>query len=187
MDSTSPTLLRRVRDKADNDAWERFVQLYTPLLVLWSRRAGLSESDTSDLVQEVLTLLLRKLPDFQYDGQGTFRGWLRTVTLNKWRELQRKRKESPLGHEDNRLEELSDDSSVGFWERDYQQFLVGRALELMQSHFEPATWRACLLTISEGRPTAEVATELGISEASVYQARSRVLRRLREELAELLE
>lgn len=187
MDDTSPTLLSRVRNTADQQAWQRFVQIYTPLLVHWSRMAGLSDSDAADLVQEVLTLLLRKLPDFDYDGQGSFRGWLRTVTLNKWRELQRKKRARPLGPDDDRLDELPAASSMLFWEKDYQQFLVDRAVEAMQAHFEATTWRACMLTVSAGRPAGEVARELGISEASVYQARSRVLRRLRTELAGLLE
>jgi RNA polymerase sigma-70 factor (ECF subfamily) len=187
MDTTSLTLLARVRDTSDRAAWERFIQLYTPLLVHWSRKSGLNEVDSDDLVQEVMALLLRKLPDFRHDGQHTFRGWLRTVTLNKWRELQRKRRARPLGPDDDLLDGLPRESSVAFWEVEYQQFLVARALEVMRSNFEPATWQACMLTVCGGRSASEAAEELQISEASVYQARSRVLRRLREELAELLE
>ncbi len=187
MDTTSLTLLARVRDTSDQTAWERFVQLYTPLLVHWSRKAGLNDVDADDLVQEVLGLMLRKLPDFRHDGQHTFRGWLRTVTLNKWRELQRKRRARPLGSDDDLLDDLSQESSVAFWEVEYQQFLVARALEVMRANFEPATWQACMLTVCGGRSAGEAAKELNLSEASVYQARSRVLRRLREELVELLE
>lgn len=187
MDKTSATLLARVRDRTDQAAWERFVQLYTPLLVFWGRKAGLADADVRDLVQEVLALLVRKLPEFQYDGQQTFRGWLRTVTLNKWRELYRKRRPSPIGAETDILADLPAEASVSFWKKDYDDLLIRRALELMQQHFEPQTWRACLETVVNGRSAAEVAKDLGISEASVYQARSRVLRRLREELAELME
>jgi RNA polymerase sigma-70 factor (ECF subfamily) len=187
MDTTSPTLLARVRNTTDQAAWERFVQLYTPLLVQWSRKAGLNDADAADLVQEVLALLLRKLPEFKYDGQGKFRAWLRTVTLNKWRELQRKRRAKPLGSDDDLLAELPQESSVAFWEKDYRQILIARALEVMRANFEDKTWRACMMTVSGGLSAGEAAKELGISEASVYQARSRVLRRLREELVELLD
>lgn len=187
MHTTSPTLLHRVRDPGDKAAWERFVRLYTPLLAQWSKQAGLSETDTADLIQEVLVLLLGKLPDFDFDGQKTFRGWLRTVAINKWRSLQRKRREQTLGSDDGRLHELPDESSILFWERDYQQLLVNRALELMQNSFEPTTWKACLLTVSTGRTAADVGQELGISPAAVFTARSRVLRRLRAELGELME
>ena len=124
MVSTSATLLARMRDPSDHSAWERFTQLYTPLLVYWSRKAGLTEPDLCDLVQEVYALLLKKLPEFEYDGQGTFRGWLRTVTLNKWREMNRKRHPTPVGPDDERLNNLPEQASVAFWETEYQEFLV---------------------------------------------------------------
>lgn len=187
MDSTSPSLLLRLRDRADQEAWSRFVQLYTPLLVHWGRRAGLADADLRDLVQEVFTLLLAKLPEFEYDERQTFRGWLRTVTLNKWRELSRKRRIDPVSSHALLWSELPDDATVNFWEQEYNEVLVARAMHLMQRHFAPQTWRACLETVVQGRSAADVAAELGISEASVYQARSRVLRRLREDLGELLE
>ncbi|MGE3408455.1 MAG: RNA polymerase sigma factor [Pirellulales bacterium] len=187
MSTTSPTLLHRVRNAADNAAWKQFVNLYTPLLAEWCQAAGLSEADTADLIQEVLLLLMRKLPDFDYDGQKTFRGWLRTVTINKWRSLQRKRREQQLGSDDGRLRNLPDESAVMFWERDYQQYLMNRALELMRDNFDPNTWKACLLSVSTGRTAADVAQELGMSTASVFTARSRVLKRLREELDGLLD
>ena len=66
-------------------------RLYTPLLYYWCQRAGLQEQDAADLVQEVFVLLVRKLPEFRYDRERSFRNWLRTVALNKWRESQRRR------------------------------------------------------------------------------------------------
>lgn len=86
MHETSFSLLERLRQPADISAWNRFVELYTPLLYYWGRRASLQESDAADLVQDVLTLLVRKLPEFTHDRQHSFRSWLRTVTLNKYRE-----------------------------------------------------------------------------------------------------
>lgn len=84
---TPVSLLERLRQPNQDHAWARFVELYAPLLYYWARRTGCQESDAADLVQELLTLLLRKLPEFEYDRQGTFRGWLRTVALNCWRNL----------------------------------------------------------------------------------------------------
>ena len=83
---TPASLLERLRQPADPAAWSRFVELYTPLLYGWARRVGLPEQDAADLVQDVFVQLVRKLPDFTYDRHKTFRGWLRAVTLNKWRE-----------------------------------------------------------------------------------------------------
>jgi RNA polymerase sigma-70 factor (ECF subfamily) len=187
MDSTSPTLLERLRSPQDQQAWRRFVELYTPLLLYWAGRAGLQPQDAADLVQDVLAQLVTALPDFRYDGQGTFRGWLRRVTLNKWADIRRRRVPTPIDADGEQLAQLAGPDSERFWQEEYQQHLVRRALEIMQDHFEPVTWRACLETTLHDRPAADVARELGISEASVYTAKSRVLRRLREELAGMLD
>ena len=90
MTSTSATLLKRLQRPDDQAAWDRFVELYTPLLYYWARRMRLQEADAADLVQEVFALLVQELPRFDYDAQKSFRGWLRTVTLNKWHEKRRR-------------------------------------------------------------------------------------------------
>src|SRR5688572_20304611 len=88
---TPASLLERLRQPAEQQAWSRFVRLYTPLLYSWARRLGLQPEDASDLVQDVLTLLVQKLPEFHYDRHKRFRGWLWTVTLNRFRENHRRR------------------------------------------------------------------------------------------------
>src|SRR5882762_1277502 len=90
MDTTSISLLERLRQPAHEEAWARFVNLYTPFIYYWARRVGLTSEEAADLVQDVLTVLVQKLPEFQYDPEKSFRGWLRTVTLNKWRENRRR-------------------------------------------------------------------------------------------------
>lgn len=183
MTQTPASLLERLRQPGQPDAWRQFVRLYTPLLDAWARAAGASDSDAADLVQDVFVVLLQTLPSFAYDQHKSFRGWLRTVTLNKWRDHQKRRR--PLLAE--APEPAQDDPLTQLWEREYHQHLAGRALELMQAEFQTTTWRACWLSVVEGRPAAEVATELGLSENAVWLARSRVLRRLRQELRGLLE
>ena len=90
--STSGSLLERLRNPNEQEAWNQFAGLYTPLLYYWLRRLGLSQQDAADLIQDVFLVLVTKLPHFQYQRDGTFRGWLRTLTLNKHRELQRRKK-----------------------------------------------------------------------------------------------
>src|SRR5262249_58188030 len=90
MHTTSASLLERLRQPAQQESWTLFVKLYTPLIFYWARRTGLKEEDAADLVQDVFTLLVKKMPEFQYAPGKSFRGWLRTVTLNKWRERQRR-------------------------------------------------------------------------------------------------
>jgi RNA polymerase sigma-70 factor (ECF subfamily) len=186
MHTTSVSLLQRLRQPGEAEAWERFVSLYTPLLYYWARKIGVQEADVSDLVQDVFALLLQKLPQFVHDRQGSFRGWLRTVTLNKWRE--RCRRWAPPVDPDAPLADLAvPDGAEAFWEAEYRQRLVGRALEVMQAEFQPTTWKACWQHVVEGRPVAEVAEELGLSANAVYLAKARVLRRLHQELDGLLD
>jgi RNA polymerase sigma-70 factor (ECF subfamily) len=187
MDTTPVSLLERLRQPDQPRAWERFVELYTPLLYSWARRTGWPESDAADLVQEVLTLLVRKLPEFTYDRHRSFRGWLHVVARNCWLNLLR-RAELPRAANVPDLTALAaPEAAEPFEEREYRHWLVGRALALMRADFEPATWRACWECVVGGRPAADVARELGVRVGTVYAARSRVLSRLRRELAGLLE
>ena len=185
MDRTPVSLLERLRQAPDEAAWQRLVRLYTPLLFFWARRAGESEHDAADLIQDVFSILLKALPQFERQAQGSFRGWLKTITLNKLRE--RKRREAVARHVPLADAAALPDSAEAFWETEYRQALTQRALQLMQTDFAPTTWRACWEHIAKGRPAAEVARELGISENAVYIARCRVIRRLRQELSGLLE
>jgi RNA polymerase sigma-70 factor (ECF subfamily) len=186
MNSTSISLLRRLREPSPEPAWQRFVDLYAPLIFHWGRRQGLNGTDAGDLVQEVLTVLIVKLPDFQYDPTQRFRGWLRTVTLNKVRDFQRRKSSQPLLSQ-HQIPDLPAGDAVDLFEEvEYQKYLIRRALELMQSDFQETTWKACWNQIVDGRSAQEVGLELGISANAAHVAKCRVLKRLREELAELM-
>jgi RNA polymerase sigma-70 factor (ECF subfamily) len=184
MFTTAPSLLEKVRQPANQMAWNRFVQLYTPLLFFWIRPLGLRDADAADLVQDVFLTLVEKLPEFRYDPQRSFRAWLRTVLLNKWRNRCAVRE----AQQPTDIPEPADSDNVAaFGEEEYRQHLVARALELMQQDFEPATWKACWELVVRSRPAEEVAAKLGISLNAVYVAKSRVLGRLRQELAGLMD
>jgi RNA polymerase sigma-70 factor (ECF subfamily) len=188
MDTTDISLLERLKLPVDQKAWTRFVDLYTPLIYSWARRAGLQESDAADLVQDVFAQLLQKMPSFNYDRQKSFRAWLRTITLNKWRDRCRRLAARPsemTGNDPPEVVQLESDTS--FSEIEYRQHLVFRALELMQTEFQPTTWKACWEFVVAGRAAAEVARQLGISENAVHLAKGRVLRRLRQGLQGLLD
>lgn len=188
MNTTPVSLLEQLRRPTDEEAWARFVALYTPLLFYWARRVGLQEPDAADLVQDVFTQLVRKLPEFAYDRHKSFRSWLRTVTLNRWRTMQRRRAPQSLEGNPEALAALSGpDTAAQLWEAEYAQHLAARALAVMRERFEPATWQAFWACVAESRPAAEVAAQLGISVGAVYVARSRVLARLRQELDGLLD
>lgn len=189
MDTTSHTLLDRLTASADRLAWEQFVDLYTPLLLAWCQRLGLSDSDSADLVQTVFLTLYEKLPQFKYDPTRSFRAWLKTVLLNTWRN-QARRCRTGMPHAPGILDpDLIPDTDprTALDEAEYRSALVRRALELMQQHFEPNTWRACWEFVVNDRPAPEVAAELGLTLNAVYLAKSRVLRHLRHELQWFLE
>lgn len=188
MDPTSLSLLRRLRQPDQEAAWQRFVDLYAPLIFYWGRGHGLSATDSEDLVQEVMAIVVVKLPEFEYDPQRRFRGWLRTVTINKANDFHRRNTVRPSsGHSDAiRSVAVANDVDL-FEEAEYRSFLVHRALELMRSEFRDESWQACWQHVVEGKKAADVARELGISINMVYLAKSRVLSRLREELEGLLD
>lgn len=191
MHTTPVSLLERLRGAADQAAWDRFVALYTPLLYHWARRFGLKDSDASDFVQDIFTILVRTLPTFVYEPAKRFRGWLWTITRNKWREWQRRLAGRPEPFQMESLVEVGELGDVepgqGIDEVEYRKYVVDRAMQLMQAEFQPKTWKACWEYVVEGRAAADVAKELGMSVNAVHLAKARVLRRLREELSGLLD
>ena len=184
MYTTSISLLERLKTQHASQDWERFVQLYTPLIYHWARRKGLPVEDSSDLVQDVFSVLLHEIPSFRYDRSGSFSRWLRTITVNKCRDYYRRQAHRPQAMGEF-PEPTSEDNVSEFSEQEYQQSLARRALEVMQNEFEPNTWKACWDHVVSGHRAADIAEELGMTVNAVYVAKSRVLRRLREELGGL--
>lgn len=183
MHSTSISLLERLHRQHEEGAWERFVQLYTPLLCHWVGRLGLEGQDEADLVQDIFTVLVQKLPQFCYDSKKRFRAWLWTVTLNCYRERLRRQQVPVQPGEPAMLSQATTpDVAEEVAEEEYRQYLTRRVMELMQAEFQPATWKAFWEYVVNQRPAAEVADELGMTENAVYLAKGRALRRLREEI-----
>jgi len=188
--STASSLLRKVRGRAPG-AWERLFYLYSPLVYHWACQAGLQAADAADVVQEVFRSVVIHLPGFRRERPGdSFRGWLWTVTENKIRDLRRRRchQVEAVGGSDAQHflmqvpEVLASDSGDAVGDPVDPQ--LTRALELIRSEFEERTWRAFWGVVVEGRLAADVAAALGMSANAVYVARSRILRRLRDELGE---
>jgi RNA polymerase sigma-70 factor (ECF subfamily) len=139
-------------------------------------------------VQDVFTVLVQKLPEFRYDPNKRFRGWLWTIMLNKWREHRRHLAPAPIEVNATNLDEAASPDSVReFWEQEYAQQVMKRALKVMQAEFQPTTWKACWESVVAERPATDIAKELGITVNAVHIAKWRVLRRLREELKDLLD
>src|ERR1700682_278464 len=146
MADTSSGLLLRVRDGTDREAWTRLGHLYAPLLHTWLHRYGVPAHDADDLVQEVLLAAAREMPAFRYDhSRGSFRGWLRTVLVNRLRQHRRSRRSLPLPTRDEALLDQLEDTHSDLarnWDLEHDQHIMGRLLELVRPDFGPATWEA---------------------------------------------
>ena len=192
--ATSASLLDRLHARADPTAWDRLVELYSPLIRGWLRRHGVPPADADDVTQEVFGVLLKRFPDFEHNGRtGAFRAWLRAITFNCVRDFwkaNRIRPAAPGGSDfGGYLDQLADPESPlsREWDREHDLHIARRLLEMIEPQFEPTTWRAFRRVALDGVPAADVAKELGVTVNVVFIAKSRVLARLREEAAGLVE
>lgn len=194
MIDTPVSLLERLRLRADEASWQRLMDLYTPLIRDWLAAYTLQAADRDDLCQEVLQVVVRALPDFQHDlRRGAFRRWLRTILVNEMRRFWRGQKVRPRAAGDNEFEAMlsqledSHSSLAQLWDQEHDRFVVRRLLELIRPEFEETSWQAFQLLVMESLPTKDIAARLGISSNAVRIAKSRILSRLRDEIAGLVD
>ena len=188
---TRASLLVRIRDAGDKDAWRQFVALYAPLIHGLARGRGLQDADAADLTQEVLRAVALAAPVLVYDpARGSFRGWLYTVTCNKVRDFLDSRANRERGSGDSQTHQLlvekqAKDDEADRWERDYQRHVFALAADQVRASFEPSTWQAFWLIAVEGKTGADTAKTLNMSVGAAYVAKSRVLARLKKHVQQL--
>jgi RNA polymerase sigma factor (sigma-70 family) len=191
LSETNHSLLLRA-GAGEKRAWERFVALYQPMIRGWLVRFAVHPQEVDDLTQDVLAVMVRELGNFTPSGRpGSFRSWLRTITANRAREFWRAgkgRARAAGGSFLDMAEQLEDPSSAlsALWDTEHDAHVLRQLLALMEQEFEPQTVRAFRRLVFDGAKSGEVAAELGVSVASVYAAKSRVLARLRQEAEGLL-
>jgi RNA polymerase sigma-70 factor (ECF subfamily) len=187
---TSASLLERVQARSDA-GWQRLVELYTPLIRTWVGRHVWQIDDVNDVVQQVFTVVVARLPEFVHNGRaGAFRHWLRSITVNHLRAYWRSRRQ--LGGQaeaEATLEQLEDPASDPSrrWDAEHDSHVAQKLLEYVQPEFRPATWEAFRRQVIDEASAEEVAAELGLSINAALIAKSRVLRRLRREAGGLLD
>lgn len=191
MNSTSESLLLRLRDgyqqQVNQAAWTEFAKLYTPLIFSWAKKMGLETNDASDLTQDVLTRVFQKLPHFEYDAKLRFRSWLKTVTINRYRETVRRKSAEQIVASHSVLEKYQQvDQAESTWDIDYARLLIQQAMSTMKSDFAEGTWEALTLVFGQQVSVDAAAEKTGVSAWTIYSARSRLLKRLRVELDGLL-
>jgi len=190
---TRATLLLRLRDTADTEAWEAFLRDYGPMLYRFIRSRGLQDADAADVVQDVLRSVGMAIDRFDYAKEkGGFRAWLFTITRNKLSTYFEKRKRaSPTANDTAQLELLKQESAGRdelheTRDREHQRQIAAKAMRLLQPTIEPNTWMAFTMTAVDGMTAEDVATRLSMSKGAVYVARSRVTAKLRNEVARIL-
>jgi len=194
MTSTPVSLLQRLKTaKPDAAEWRRLQDIYLPLIRSWLARVPGLGDEANDLAQEVFLVMIRELPKFERQREGSFRAWLRRVAVNRIRtyskqRLRRPRAVSTDGPEDFLLQLESHDSELSKqWDYEHDRVVFQKLTEALAGEFTPATWAAFQAFALEGAAAAAVAEKLGMSENAVLLAKSRVLRSLRAEAAGLLD
>jgi RNA polymerase sigma-70 factor (ECF subfamily) len=187
--TTRPSLLARIKDTGDRQAWAEFVDIYAPMIYGFAHKRGLQEADAADLTQEVLGAVARSAGRLEYDpARGSFRGWLFKVVRNKLVNFGAARKRQQPGSGDTdmkrRLEEepAPSEAESAAWERDYERQLFALACKQVRRDFQGPTWQAFWLTAIQGRSGKEVAGVLNTTTAAVYLAKRRVIARLRQHI-----
>lgn len=183
---TRDSLLARVKDPQDDDAWRSFVAVYRPVIYRLARRRGLQDADSQDLVQQVLGSVAQAISDWQPDRKrGRFRTWLGRITQNAiTNAATRKRGDRGMGGSEM-LDLLHQQADVSHedpedFDQEYQRSVFRWAGDQIRHEFHDSTWTAFWLTAVEGQTVQQTAEQLGKNMGAVYAARSRVMRRLRE-------
>ena len=189
---TRLSLLVRLRDAQDAEAWTEFVALYGPLVYKFARKRGLQDADAADLTQTVFQELSRQ-EVARYDARrGTFRNWLFGIVRNQIQKLLARQKPGVRGTGDTTAQHILEEQPAGedesaLWEQEYKRQRFLWAADKVRKEYEATSWQAFWLTGVEGKSAGEAARELGISVGAVYTAKSRVLDRIKKEIEQMLE
>ena len=188
---TRPSLLVRLGDARDGEAWNQFVEIYSPFVYQYMRRHGLQDADAADVTQEVLRTVVRSVGRFDHNRRaGSFRKWLSSVARSRLSDFVAKRKKQvSASGGTTALETLgqqpAQDDEEEILEREYQKCLFQWAANKVRPQFQESTWQAFWQTYVDGRSCKDVARDLQVSTEAVYMARARVLSRLKEKVRQV--
>lgn len=178
--TTHATLLARLADASDTQAWRDFAERYRELIYNFARRRGLQPEDCEDVLQDVMLQLAKTLPEFKYDpAKGRFRSYLKTITLHTiFRRSRQNAGESALQINESSVPD--DVDSEALWDEEWRQHHLRQAMRVIALEFNATDQRAFEEYAVAGREARAVAEAVGMSVDQVYQAKSRILRRLTE-------
>ena len=187
---TRVSLILRLRDDRDAQAWQEFAEIYQPLIFRIARQRGLQSADAHDLVQESMTRIARSIQHWDPDSRlGTFRGWISRIARNLIIDFLRNKNRLPRtgdpSDDVHRLIEQVPDRSMEsqLFDREQEQQVFSWAASQVKRHFSDTTWQAFCLTSVAQQSVDLVAERLQLSRGAVYIARSRVMARLKAVVA----
>lgn len=189
---TRLSLLERMRDGEDADAWAAFYRQYSPLICSFVRKRGCSEPLTHDVLQETMVTLMRALPRFSYDpAKGKFRSFLLKIVHNNMvNAFRREGKYSTVDIEEGPLQRAAQEDPVtphddlaAAWDQDWEKHLLSLALERVRSRLNDRTWDAFRRYVLNNEPVEQVCEALDLKANALYQQRNRVIRMLKEEVS----
>ncbi|MBI2804694.1 MAG: RNA polymerase sigma factor [Planctomycetes bacterium] len=190
MTNTPASLLQRLREQPTPDDWERFDAQYRPFLQRLLQSRGIQTAEVEDLVQEVLTTWVAEVRKFERKRDGSLRAWLATVARHRFLTLVRDRKRWPQqGDLEKFFDQIANPEAdlSRFWNREHDDTVLQATLARIRPDFEPTTWRAFEMVCVQGMKPAQAAKELGATPNSVWIAKHRVLKRLRQETEGMIE
>jgi RNA polymerase sigma factor (sigma-70 family) len=199
---TRASLLQRLKDLGDQASWNQFYELYHALIFSVARRAGLSESEAAEVVQDTLLCVAKKMPGFSYEpGKDSFKGWLLTVTRWRIRDQLAKRPGQPTRDpraassaqvdQDTRtatVERVPDPTGPDLefiWAQEWETQLLQTALARIKRQVHPQHYQIYHLHVVLGQSAREVARALGVNTAQIYLAKHRVGNLLKKEAKKL--
>jgi RNA polymerase sigma-70 factor (ECF subfamily) len=187
---TSPTLLGRLKDLRDQQAWAEFVHRYGPRIYRFLRRHGLQDADADDVAQVIVSKLAVRMQTYVYDPARSFRAWLKAVTRNAWKDFLTDRRRNPAWGKggdgaDARLQAIADEALAKELDEPILQEVRDEALARVRLRVEARTWTAFRMVVLEEQPVAEAADQTGMKVNAIYRAINRVRAMLEEEMKRL--
>jgi RNA polymerase sigma factor (sigma-70 family) len=194
---TRRSLLGRLKNLSDQTGWKRFFDTYWRLIYDVARKAGLTDAEAQDIVQETIIGVARRIPEFRYDpGVCSFKTWL--LQMTRWRIVDHFRKkqyrsqgqqlprEEPLetGLLERQLEPAAFDLEA-VWDEEWRKNLMNAAIERVKSRVRPSAYQMFHLHVLKKYPVKTVAERLGVKPAEVYFAKYKVSALLRKEVKAL--
>lgn len=189
--TTRASLLLKLRDPQDHEAWVEFVSLYEPVIYRLLRKTGLRDADAYDVLQELLLVVNRNIDRWEHGREhGSFRGWLRRVTRNlvvSWVRRQKRQITTSSVDLDSLLESppVANGPETNEFDQELQRALFHRASELVRAEVQPQTWQAFWDVGIAGNAVADTAVKLEMTTGAVRVAKCRIIARLREVVAGL--